>query len=320
MVHKLKANGQVATIEPDYILELFETTQLNPPSWGLARVSHRVGVQGNYAFPDKQGEGVDVYVLDSGVESRHPEFRGIDKESRSKSVFKAITGWEPMEDGFGHGTHVAGTIAGIQHGVAKRARIRAIKIFNMSGQGTASEAVFGMVFAANEIRASGKTAVCNMSFGFNVPNQPSDEITALEKAATALFESGCVIVKSAGNSKKDACTAAPGRVPLGLTVAALAPNGESLASYSNVGSCVQIAAPGTDIVSAGMDGRNYVNATMSGTSMAAPHVSGAAALILGQEPRLTPQEVVDRILAHATEGAIKGDLKGTPNRVVYVSR
>ncbi|ORZ33173.1 peptidase S8/S53 domain-containing protein [Catenaria anguillulae PL171] len=320
MVRKLKANSQVASVEPDYIVQLFETTQLNPPSWGLGRISSRSGVQGYYSFPDKQGEGVDVYVIDTGVRPGHPEFRGFEQEQRAKTAFKVIGGSEPEEDQNGHGTHVAGTIAGVQFGVAKRARIRAIKILDRNGFGRASDAVWGMALAASEIRTSGKTAVCNMSFGFYANQTPASDMTALDQAAAALFEAGCVIVKAAGNWKLKvyACTAAPGRVPQGLTVAALSAKGDALASYSNIGRCVNIAAPGNDIVSAGLGGRN-ANATLSGTSMAAPHVAGAAALILGQEPQLTPQQVVDRIISRAIVGVIKGDLKGGANRVLYVS-
>ncbi|ORZ33172.1 subtilisin-like protease PR1I [Catenaria anguillulae PL171] len=311
MVDKLKANGQVAHVEPDGIVRAFETTQLNPPSWGLARISRRPGGnQGHYTFAaDKQGEGVDVYVIDTGVDVYHPEFIGMDTR-RGKNVFRSETQW-PNTDENGHGTHVAGTVAGVRHGVAKRARVNSVKVLDKNGKGTWSGLIRGLEFAAEEIRKSGKTAVCNMSLGGGVNE-------AMDAAVASLFEAGCVVVKAAGNEQQDACNVSPARAPQGLTVAALAANGQSIdTSYSNFGRCVNIAAPGSRIRSAWLN-RSYD--TIDGTSMAAPHVAGAAALILGEEPWLKPQEVVDRILSRASQGVITSGLNGSPNRVVYVGK
>ncbi|ORZ33184.1 peptidase S8/S53 domain-containing protein [Catenaria anguillulae PL171] len=315
MVRRLKAHGQVASVEPDRMLKLLETTQLNPSSWGLARISSRTaGNQGNFHFADKQGEGVDVYVLDTGVRSDHVEFRGIDGGSRADLAFKAEPHWVDG-DANGHGTIVAGIITGVKSGIAKRARVHSIKV--MDNNGTLSAGIRGMEFVAGQIRKAGKTAVCNMSFA-SAYNPDSANVLALERAVAALVEAGCVVIKGAGNDRQDACNVVPARTPQGLTVAALAADGLSIdSSYSNFGRCVQIAAPGTNITSAWNDG-GYK--TSSGTSLATPHVAGAAALILGQEPLLKPQQVVDRILSHATQGAIQGDLKGTPNRIVYVGK
>ncbi|ORZ33186.1 peptidase S8/S53 domain-containing protein [Catenaria anguillulae PL171] len=314
MVRKLKANGQVASVEPDHIVRAFETTQINPPSWGLARISRRTGNQGSYSFPDKQGDGVDVYVLDTGIEPNHPEFRGFG-QPRSFAPFRSEAQWTPNDE-HGHGTHVAGTIAGTRYGVAKRARVHGVKVLEKDGTGSTSGTIRAMEWVAREIRRVGKTAVCNMSYGVGYRNSP--DLNAQEKAVAALFEAGCVVVKAAGNESQDACNVTPARTRQGLTVAGLAADGQSIdTSYSNFGRCVNIVAPGSSISSAWINNSYKV---ASGTSMAAPHVAGAAALILGQEPWLKPQEVVDRILSRASQGVITSGLNGTPNRVVYVGQ
>ncbi|ORZ33174.1 peptidase S8/S53 domain-containing protein [Catenaria anguillulae PL171] len=156
----------------------------------------------------------------------------------------------------------------------------------------------------------GKTAVCVISLGAE-----GVDWNGPDRAVKALQDGGCVVVKAGGDVGKDSCNFTPARAPEGLTVAILDRNGQSLTYYSNTGRCIHLAAPGHEIVSASHRGGFT---TRSGSSFAAPHVAGAAALILGQEPWLKPQQVVDRILSRASHGVLGGDLKGTPNRVVYV--
>ncbi|ORZ33183.1 peptidase S8/S53 domain-containing protein [Catenaria anguillulae PL171] len=230
MVRKLKSNSQVAHVEPDYVLKACETTQLNPPNWGLSFISRRFPGKGNYYFPDKQGQGVDVYILDSGIATNHTEFT----RNRAHFAFNGDATW-PWEDDMNHGTTVAGIIAGSTYGVAKRATVHALKVLDKNGAGTMSTALRAMEWVAEAVRKSGKTSVCNFSF---VALNLDDTVNA-DLALAGLAEAGCVIVKAAGDERGDACKFWPNGSRVGLTVSSLAVDGRSHVDGTNFGPCVQ---------------------------------------------------------------------------------
>ncbi|ORZ36013.1 alkaline serine protease [Catenaria anguillulae PL171] len=302
LIEKLKSNPRVASVEPDRIVSI-KATQANPPSWGLTRVSQRTrSLPGSYTFPDLAGSGVTVYVIDSGIAANHPDFGG-----RAAQVWKADPSWNNLDEN-GHGTHVAGTIAGRTFGVAKQSRVVGLKVFDASGSGPSSGVLAALEWVVQQARANGGTTIVNMSLG-------GDRSESENRAIEAATRAGLLIVAAAGNETQDACNVSPASAPSALTVAA-STSGDRLDWYSNFGRCVDIIAPGGNIVSATPNGGSAAD---SGTSMAAPHVAGAAALILASNPSLTPAQLTAEIINRSTRNAITGTLRNTPNRLLYVA-
>jgi subtilisin family serine protease len=309
-VAALRADPRVAYVEPDAEVRLF-TTQLNPVSWGLDRVD-QLDLPLNAAFTyTSAGAGVNAYILDTGINLNH-----LDVVGRASYVPNGANG-DFVGDGHGsaadcqgHGSHVAGTVAGTYSGLAKSTTIWAARVVNCSGGGNASMVIAGM----NWVAANGlKPGVVNMSLGYG-------NVQSVADAATSLVAAGFTVVAAAGNGNFlgtpiSACNEAPGKAPTVITVGSTT-NTDAESSFSNFGPCVDILAPGSAIFSSDYLVTNQVT-TKSGTSMASPHVAGVAAQYLATNPTATPAQVTAAIKAAAVTGTItlhqKSKKGGTPN-------
>ncbi|MER5552381.1 S8 family serine peptidase [Streptomyces sp. NPDC002793] len=279
-----------------------DATQDNPPSWGLDRIDQaETAGDDAYTYPDAAGGDVTAYVIDTGVRVTHNDFEG-----RATSGFDAVDNDDDADDGNGHGTHVAGTIAGASHGVAKKAKIVAVRVLDDAGSGTTEQVVAGIDWVtANHEGPS----VANMSLGGSAD-------PALDAAVQKAVASGVTFAVAAGNESSDAGEGSPSRVPEAITVASSTADDEQ-SSFSNFGSVVDIYAPGSDITSTWNDSDDGTN-TISGTSMATPHVVGAAAVYLGGHPDATPDEVATALTDGATPDAITNATEGTANKLLKV--
>ncbi|MCX4790119.1 S8 family peptidase [Streptomyces sp. NBC_01221] len=279
-----------------------DATQQNPPSWGLDRIDQtETAGDDAYTYPDSAGEGVTAYVIDTGVRTTHNEFEG-----RATSGYDAVDNDDSADDGNGHGTHVAGTIAGATYGVAKKANIVAVRVLDDSGSGTTEQVVAGIDWVTEHHEGP---SVANMSLGGG-----ADE--ALDAAVQKAIASGVTFAVAAGNGSTDASDSSPARVPEAITVASSTVDDEQ-SSFSNYGSIVDIYAPGSDITSSWNDSDDGSH-TISGTSMATPHVVGAAAVYLSGHPDATPEEVATALTDGATPDAISNATEGTPNKLLRV--
>ncbi|MEV7523920.1 S8 family serine peptidase [Streptomyces sp. NPDC091371] len=296
---QLAADPAVGTVVQNKRFSINETQQ-KPPSWGLDRIdqAETAGDQ-KYTYPDSGGEGVTAYVIDTGVRVSHKDFGG-----RAAHGFDAIDNDETADDGNGHGTHVAGTIAGTSHGVAKKAKVVAVRVLDDNGSGTTEQVVAGIDWVTQH--HSGPS-VANMSLGGG-----ADE--ALDAAVKRAIASGVSFAVAAGNESSDAGQGSPSRVPEALTVASSTKD-DKQSDFSNFGPVVDLYAPGSDITSTWNDSDTGVK-TISGTSMAAPHVAGAAALYLAAHPSATPAETAAGLTRAATAGAIKNPSSGTVNKLL----
>ncbi|MFS0693935.1 S8 family peptidase [Streptomyces nitrosporeus] len=277
-------------------------TQPSPPSWGLDRIDQAaLPLNQSYTYPDKAGEGVTAYVIDTGVRISHSDFGG-----RASNGYDAIDDDNVAQDGNGHGTHVAGTVAGSSYGVAKKAKIVGVRVLNNSGSGTTEQVVAGIDWvAANAV----KPAVANMSLGGGADS-------VLDAAVQGAIDAGITFAVAAGNESTNASTKSPARVAAAITVGSTTST-DARSSFSNYGSVVDIFAPGSSITSAWNTGDSATN-TISGTSMASPHVAGAAALYLADHPGQTPAQVSAGLVAAATSGVVTNPGTGSPNKLLYV--
>jgi subtilisin family serine protease/subtilisin-like proprotein convertase family protein len=279
------------------------------PSWGLDRIDQRnLPLSNTYTYPNT-GAGVTAYVIDTGIVAAHTDFGG-----RGTTGYNAIPDpdWEEdsVEDCHGHGTHVAGTIGGNAHGVAKDVRLVAVRVLDCGGSGTFAGVIGGVDWVTWH-HQPGQPAVANMSLG-------GGSSQALNDAVTASIADGVVYTLAAGNDfAADACTVSPAGTPNGITVGATERD-DARAEYSNTGSCLDIFAPGSAIT-ASWYGGHMLTATISGTSMAAPHVAGAAALVLAANPTFTPQQVRDKLVNDAVTGMVTDPGAGSPNKLLNVS-
>ncbi|MGK5630820.1 S8 family peptidase [Streptomyces sp. URMC 123] len=276
--------------------------QANPPSWGLDRIDQaQKDGDGSYTYPDGGGEGVTAYVIDTGVRIGHQDFEG-----RASHGFDAIDGDNVADDGNGHGTHVAGTIAGAAHGVAKKAKIVAVRVLDDQGSGTTEQVVAGIDWVTKNHQGP---SVANLSLGGTAD-------PALDAAVQKAIASGVTFAVAAGNESSDAGERSPSRVKEAITVASSTKNDEQ-SDFSNFGSVVDLYAPGSDITSAWHTG-DTATKTISGTSMATPHVAGAAALYLAKNPTASPEQVAGALTKGATADAITNPSAGTPNRLLRI--
>jgi subtilisin family serine protease len=297
---RLAASADVAYVEQDRRMTK-AGTQVNPPSWGLDRIDQSaLPVDRSYNFP-ATADNVHAYVIDSGIRIDHQDFGG-----RASYGYDFVDNDADASDCNGHGTHVAGTIGGSRYGVAKDARLVAVRVLNCDGSGTAEGIVAGIDWVT---RNAVKPAVANMSIG-------GARIQAVDTAVRASIASGVTYAVAAGNENQDACTRTPAAVAEAITVGATDET-DFRASFSNYGNCVDLFAPGVNITSAWMSG-DSAEGTLSGTSMASPHVAGAAALVLSENPDWTPQQVRDSIVNGATRVAVHNRLPGSPDRLLRV--
>jgi subtilisin family serine protease len=297
---RLAADDSVAFVQQNQRFTVTDT-QPNPPSWGLDRIDQRdLPLDNSYTYANK-GDGVTAFVIDTGVMIEHPTFEG-----RATGGFDAIDGDNDPDDGHGHGTHVAGTIGGAEYGVAKGVSIVGVRVLDDSGSGTTEQVAAGIDWVAQN--HSGPS-VANMSLGGGASQTVDD-------AVAGSIASGVSYSVASGGSATDACNFSPARVPEAITVSATDRN-DNAASFTNVGPCLDIWAPGVDITSAWNTDDNATN-TISGASMAAPHVAGGAAIHLSANPGASPQEVRDALVNNGTHGVVQNPGPGSPNVLLYV--
>jgi subtilisin family serine protease len=296
---RMSLDERVAFVEEDGTVEAV-ATQLNPP-WGLDRIDQRtLPLNQTYNY-DATGAGVKVYVIDTGIRFSHLQFGG-----RAVSGFDSIDGGS-ADDCNGHGTHVAGTIGSAAYGVAKGVSLVGVRVLNCQGSGSTAGVIAGIDWVSANHQA-GEPAVANMSLGGGASS-------ALDTAVLNSINDGLTYAIAAGNSNANACSSSPARVAPAITVGA-STSSDARASFSNFGTCVDLFAPGSGILSAWYT-TDMASNTISGTSMAAPHAAGVAALYLEDHPSATPQTVRDAIVNAATPGVLTGVGSGSPNLLLY---
>lgn len=309
----LLRNGKVMYVEEDQVVHLNDCQQETNPDWGLARTNHRnydATVTYTYDYTTgSTGLGVDAYIIDTGIYCENNEFVNKLKGNCTfgYSSVKNIFGVVDTTDGNGHGTHCAGTVGGITYGVAKEADLIAVKVMSDQGSGSTTNIVSGINWVAGQAKAKGRPSVANLSIGGGYSQANND-------AVAGLVEAGVTTAVAAGNDNSDACNYSPASEPLAITVAATDKT-NTRASYSNYGTCCDIFGPGSSITSAWI-GSPTATKTISGTSMASPHVCGVAAKFLSANPAATPADITNQILTQASAGEIK-DTQNTPNLMVY---
>ncbi|MEU4075710.1 serine protease [Streptomyces venezuelae] len=298
---KLAADPAVTSVVQNRVFHV-DGTQPSPPSWGLDRIDQKaLPLNQSYTYPDTAGQGVTAYIIDTGVRITHSDFGG-----RASYGYDAIDNDNTAQDGHGHGTHVAGTVAGTSYGVAKKAKIVGVRVLDNSGSGTTEQVVAGIDWVT---RNAVKPAVANMSLGGGVD-------TVLDAAVRNSIASGVTYAVAAGNDSSNASNYSPARVTEAITVGSTT-NTDARSSFSNYGTVLDIFAPGSSITSSWNTSDSATN-TISGTSMATPHVAGAAAVYLAGNPTATPAQVSTALTTAATPNVVTNPGSGSPNRLLYV--
>ncbi|KAG4422363.1 hypothetical protein IFR04_004515 [Cadophora malorum] len=325
VIEQVRRHPDVEYVEKDSVVHtLGDTegeTEKNAP-WGLARISHRKSLGfsdfNKYLYAADAGEGVDVYVIDTGTNTEHVDFEG------RAHWGKTIPANDADEDGNGHGTHCSGTVAGTKYGVAKKANVYAVKVLRSNGSGTMADVVKGVEWAANahtEKAKKGKKgfkgSAANMSLG-------GGKSPALDRAVNGAVDAGIHFAVAAGNDNADSCNYSPAAAEQAITVGASALD-DSRAYFSNYGKCNDIFAPGLSILSTWI-GSKYATNTISGTSMASPHIAGLLAYYLSLQPasdseyavaEITPKKLKESIISIATEGALSDVPSDTKNVLAW---
>ena len=293
---RLSEDFRVKFVEEDGVVTA-DVTQNNPP-WGLDRIDQRNRpLSATYTY-NWTGSGVRAYVIDTGIRTSHTQFGG-----RASNVFDAFGG--SGADCNGHGTHVSGTIGGSTYGVAKSALLRGVRVLDCNGSGSNSGVIAGVDWVRNNHIAP---AVANMSLGGGVSS-------ALDTAVNNLSNAGVTIAVAAGNSNANACNSSPARAANAITVGSTTTT-DARSSFSNFGTCLDLFAPGSGILSAWFSS-NTATATLSGTSMASPHVAGVAALYKQANPSASSTTIRNAIVNNATTNVVTNAGTGSPNRLLY---
>ncbi|MCX5297570.1 S8 family peptidase [Streptomyces sp. NBC_00193] len=269
-------------------------------SWGLDRIDQKELPLDNTFTTQGNGAGVTAYILDTGIDYKHEEFGG-----RAAFGFDAIGDGRDGQDCNGHGTHVAGTVAGMTYGVARKASLVSVRVLNCEGTGDYSGIIAGLDWVAKNAK---QPAVLNGSLG-------GDKSEMVNAAADAVTDAGVLPVIAAGNSAKDACNVSPASAGKVVTVAATNRYDEET-SFSNWGQCVSLYAPGEQIVSAKLGGGSIAE---NGTSMAAPHVAGVAVLYKQANPNATPQDIAAYLNDESTKDVLSSVSKSSPNELLFTN-
>ncbi len=299
-IDALRADPSVEYVEADQVARI--VTVQTPATWGIDRVDQvALPLDSSYTY-NVSGTGVNVYIIDTGIRTTHTEFGG-----RAVGAFDAVNDGNGTNDCNGHGTHVSGTAGGSTYGIAKSVQLYAVRVLDCSGSGSFAGVIAGVDWVtANHI----SPAVANMSLG-------GPTSTSLDQAVVNSINSGVTYAIAAGNDNTNACNGSPARVAQALTVGATASN-DARAFFSNIGTCVDIFAPGLSITSA-WNTSDVATNTISGTSMASPHVAGAAALYLSANPTATPAAVAAALTGNATNGKVTDPGAGSPNKLLYTA-
>ncbi|MFG2728934.1 S8 family peptidase [Streptomyces canus] len=298
---RLAADSRVASVVQDTRVTL-EHTQKNPPSWGLDRLDQpKLPLDRSYTWPESASARTTVYVIDTGIRISHKDFGG-----RAAYGWDFVGGDRSAGDGNGHGTHVAATVAGTRYGVAKKAKVVAVRVLDNHGSGTTAQVIAGIDWVTKNAR---KPAVANISLGGYHNAQ-------LDAAVRTSIASGVTYAVAAGNDGLPAGLYSPADVPQAITVGATDTK-DTRAAFSNYGSALDLFAPGVSITSAGITS-DTATATYSGTSMATPHAAGTAALYLAGHPKATPAQVGKALVKLAATGKVSGRGLGSPNKILQI--
>jgi subtilisin family serine protease len=296
---RLISDPRVAYVQQNHRFQA-TASQTNPPSYGLDRIDQRaLPLNKAYSYAT-EAANVTAYIIDTGVRTTHQDFGG-----RATSGIDTVDNDNDATDCNGHGTHVAGTVAGTRFGVAKKAKVVGVRVLNCAGSGSDASVIAGIDWVT---RNAVKPAVANLSLG-------GSRNDALDRAIRTSIASGVTYAVAAGNENAKACDSSPARTREAITVGAT-DGTDGRAPFSNFGPCVDLFAPGASIVSAN-DNSDTATATLSGTSMASPHVAGAAALYLATHPNATPAQVQTALVTSATTGKVADAGPGSPNRLLF---